>query len=193
MVKDIQPCIRVPNSWKRLRQSYILSSLQFVIIKQIVKQMAYKHWENEVLVIHWHPLSPPAAASVFMTSTSLKVIHNKPSSSLFWKSYQLGDEHSIGDIIHLGFIKVSLPNDSHSAAYWIFHSPNTGCLIHARQKPWFYKLPSPLEDFSLCDLVRRSACQSPDRVFAENLGTLPSFASRLLGWCCDGALAGSRC
>lgn len=60
-----------------------------------------------------HPLLRP----FFMTSTSLKVIHNKPSSSLFWKSYQLGDEHSIGDIIHLGFIKVSLPNDSHSAAY----------------------------------------------------------------------------
>lgn len=115
---------------KETSWNYTLSSQPFVTIQQIVKQMAYKHWENQVLVIHWHPLSPPAVASIFMTSTSLKVIHTKPSLASFWKSYQLGDEQSTGDIIHLGFIKVSLPNGTHSTSQWIFHSPSTACMTH---------------------------------------------------------------
>lgn len=69
--------------WKAKRDFYKICTplSQPFVIKQIVKQMASKHWDNEVLVIHWHPLSPPAVASISVTSTSLQVIHTKLSLS----------------------------------------------------------------------------------------------------------------
>lgn len=86
--------------------------------------------------------------------------------------YHLGDEQSFGSIIHLGFIKVSLPKDIHSTDHWIFHSPNTARMTHTD----FINSRSPPEGFSPC--VSVSWCSLPSNPWLF-------FASGLLWKCWD--------